>query len=201
MLTIVTPAASEHLTTLARAKTELGITGSSDDNKILDFISEASSLIAEYCGRDGFGRASYEQTERLACAVNFIVLDRDIGVEITQITAAGTVLTTDDYELDGTLLYRLTDDERVAWETGKIVIEYDAGYDLLDSMPFAIERACLDLVVNLYRASGRDGSVRMDSVEGVGSVAYFDVRSNAGVMPLSADRITALDRYKLWAIR
>jgi hypothetical protein len=201
MLTIVTPADSEHLTTLARAKTELGITVSTYDNQILDHISEASSLIAEYCGRDGFGRASYEQTERLTCAVPHIILDRDINVEITAVTVDGTALDAADYEVDGSLLYKLEDDERIAWEAYKTVIEYDAGYDLLDSMPFAIERACLDIVVNLYRGAGRDGAVRMDSVEGVGSVAYFDVRSNAGVMPLSADRIRALDRYKLWAIR
>lgn len=200
MLTVVTAAATQHLTTLARAKVELGITVSTYDSQITAYISEASDLIAQYCGRDGFGRASYQQTERLTCDQDYILLDRDIAPEITAVTVDGVAVDAADYELDGSFLYKLTDDERTYWDAGKTIIEYDAGFELLGDLPYALERACLDLVVNLYRGAGRDSAVRMDSVEGVGSTAYFDVRSNAGAMPLSDDRLRALDRYKVVAV-
>lgn len=195
MLTILTPAASHHLTTVDRVKQELGIAGSSSDAKILTLISEASSLITSYCNRDTFGRQTVRQTERLREGRECIVLALDIDVSISSVTVDGAALSTSEYELDGSLLYRLNDDRRCWWAAGaKVVIEYDAGFILLTDLPEAIERAAIDSVVSLYHGGGRDGAVRSEDVEGISVVSYFDQRSG---LPIAEDRVRALDRWRL----
>lgn len=195
MLTIVTPSAESDLVTVSRVKTELNISGSAEDPKLKTFIIEASALIAAYCGRDTFGSETLLQTERLCEPTSCIVLARDLGVSITSVAVDGEALTTDEYELDGSLLYRLSDDTRIAWRPAKVEIAYTAGYALTSGAPLALSRAALDLVVAMYRGAGRDSGIRQEMVEGVGSTSYFD--TSAGKVPLSADRTTALERYRL----
>jgi len=50
----------------------------------------------------------------------------------------------------------------------------------------------------MYRGTGRDTGVRSEQVEGVGQTTYFDTK--AGQIPLSADRVAALARYRLVGI-
>lgn len=198
MLTIVTPATSGALVALARVKTELSISGTSQDAALGALIDEASSLIAAYCNRDTFGAEVLQQTERLTCPRDCIILARDIDVSVTSVTVDADTLTGAEHEVDGSLLYRLDDDERIAWCPGKVVVAYTAGFTLPDNAPPALSRAALDLVVGMYRATGRDPAVRQEMVEGVGSTSYFD--SKAGPIPLSADRVAALARYRLVSI-
>lgn len=198
MLTIVTPAASNDLTDLARVKTELAITSSAEYAKLATLISEASALITAYCNRTTFGVEELRQTERLSTAREYLVLARDLAVEIDAVEVDGATLAPEDYELDGPLLYRLQDDARTCWG-GKVVVSYTAGFDIPLEAPTALSRAALDLVVNLYRGAGRDTSIRTEMVEGVGSTSYTDLRANAG-LPLSAERIRALERYRLVSV-
>lgn len=198
MLTIVTPAASNDLTDLARVKTELAITSSAEYAKLATLISEASALITAYCNRTTFGVEELRQTERLSTAREYLVLARDLAVEIDAVEVDGATLAPEDYELDGPLLYRLQDDARTCWG-GKVVVSYTAGFDIPLEAPTALSRAALDLVVNLYRGAGRDTSIRTEMVDGVGSTSYTDLRANAG-LPLSAERIRALERYRLVSV-
>jgi hypothetical protein len=197
MLEIVTYATTGDLTVLARVKSELNITDGAQDATFTTLIHEASDLIAAYCNRDTFGREALRQTERITNPQEYIILDRDLAPTITALTVDATALLAAEYEIDGSLLYRLEDDRRVYWQSGKVVIEYGSGFTLLSTLPYALERAALDLVVNLYRGAGRDGAVRQEMVEGVGSTSYFDPRAASGGLPISADRLRALDRYRL----
>ena len=200
MLTILTPATTNHLTSVDRVKTELSITGSAEDAKILSFISEASGLVTAYCGRNTFGVQTVRQTERLSCSRDCIIMALDLDPGIDSVTVDGTALAGTEYELDGSLLYRLdASDKRVAWDGGtKVVIEYDAGFVLLTTLPEAIERAAIDLVVGMYRGAGRDMAVRQEVVEGIGSTSYLG--TSAGSVPLSAERLVALQRFRLVSI-
>ena len=202
MLTIVTPAASDDLTSLARVKTELGITGTAEDAKLTTLIAEASNLITIYCKRNSFGAQTVRQTERLSERLECIVLALDLAVVIASVTVDGVALLTTEWELDGALLYRLdaSDDRRMWWEGGtKVVIQYATGWTLPAGAPDALERAAVDLVANLYRAAGRDTTVRSETVEGIGSISYVDGRStgaNAAALPLAPDRMAAVDFYR-----
>ena len=200
MLEIITRATTSDLTVLARVKSELGLTDTLQDAKLTNLIHEASDLITAYCNRDTFGREALRQTERVTAARECIILARDLELTIGTVTVDGATLTAAEYEIDGSLLYRLHDDRRIAWRSEKVVVEYSAGFTLLGTLPFAIERAALDLVVMLYQSGGRDMTVRQEMVQGIGSTSYFDTRASAGGLPLSGDRINALNRYRLWTM-
>jgi hypothetical protein len=81
-----------------------------------------------------------------------------------------------------------------------VVVNYTAGFTLLGGLPQAIERAAVDLVVLMYRGAGRDTAVRQEMVEGVGSTSYFDQRAGSADLPLSADRLAQLHRYRLASV-
>lgn len=194
MLEILSAAATGDLTTLATAKRELGIVDAAQDARIADLISEASDLVAQWCNRSGFGRETLRQTERLASPVDVLVLYRDLGVTITVVIEDGVTLDAADYERDGVLLYRLREGIRVPWTARLVVLEYQAGFLLPDEVPPALERACLDLLAGLWHGQGRDPAVRNETTEGVGAVGYFEPRGDT--LPLAADRLAALERYR-----
>ena len=194
MLEIVTPAATNDLTTLATAKRELAITDTAQDARIAALIREASDLVAQWCNRGGFGRETLRQTERLAAPVDGLVLQRDLGVTITAMAEDGVALSAGEYERSGVLLYRLRDGVRVAWSARTVIVEYQAGFALSDEAPPALERACLDLLTGLWHGQGRDPAVRNETTEGVGAVGYFEHR--ADTLPLTPDRLAALERYR-----
>ncbi len=192
MLTIVTPAPTTHLTSVDRMKVELGLTDDAQSDKLLILIGEASDIVASYCNRENFGRETVRQTDRLPQCCEVIVLDRDLAPEILTVKEAGISLTSDQYELDGSLLYRLVNDQRSYWSAGKCEIEYEAGFILLTTLPQGIERACVDTVTRLYHGAGRDSAVRSDEVDGIGQRQYFDRQSDA----LSAESKTALAGWR-----
>ena len=194
MLEILSPAATGDLTTLATAKRELGVTDAVQDARIVDLIREASDLVAQWCNRGGFGRETLRQTERLASPVDVIVLQRDLGVVVTSVTEDGLALSANECERGGVLLYRLRENVRVSWTARLVAVEYHAGFVLPDEAPPALERACLDLLAGLWHGLGRDPAIRNETTEGVGSVGYFEHR--ADTLPIAADRLAALERYR-----
>ena len=194
MLELLSAAATGDLTTLATAKRELGIVDAAQDARITALIREASDLVAQWCNRAGFGRETLRQTERLASPVDVIVLQRDLGVANTTVVEDGLALSASDFERGGMLLYRLRDGMRVPWTARTVVVEYEAGFELPDEAPPALERACLDLLAGLWHGLGRDPAVRNETTEGVGAVGYFE--PCADTLPLAADRLAALERYR-----
>ena len=196
MLTVLTPASTHDLTVLATVKTELSISGTSDDAKIGVFIRQASELLAGYCNVPTFALEEVEETFRGLCGDPCLILSRHLVPTVSEVIEDGVTLDAALYELDGWLLYRLdANDERICWDARKVVVTYEAGFALLDTLPYAIERAALDLVVGLYRGQGRDQSIRSEQTEGVGETQYFDGR-RPGIPPLAQDRLAALDRYR-----
>jgi len=160
MLQILTPATTGNLTTLDTVKQDLKITDSSQDVILNRLILEASSKITSYCRRTTFGSESLRQIEYgpLPC----VVLARDLDPVISLVTVDGNATT--DYELDGSLLYRMASNSRTTWESGRILIEYTAGYVLLGNLPPAVERACLDTIKHLYFNTDRDAQLKGEKV-------------------------------------
>lgn len=184
MLTVITPPASSDLTTLETAVRELALTQEADLTGLEALIRQASAMCGRYCGRsEGFGRATVRQTERLTRVAHCIILERDLAPTITGITEGGVALAGTDYELDGSLLYRLAGDRRTTWQPVSVVVTYEAGYSLPASVPGDLERACLLLMQGMFSARGRDPLVRSESADGVGSVSYLDPRAGAEALP------------------
>jgi hypothetical protein len=194
-LVVITPAPATPLASLAAVKADLGITGAADDAWLLATIDEATAAAAAYCLRfEGFGRATWEQTERLTRIEPWIMLARDLEPAVATVTEDGTALATADYELDmGGLLYRLVDDVRVAWTARKVVIRYDAGFV---TIPPGLARAAVDLVVRAYSARGRDPALKSERILDVIAQSWStggDAKVSAGGVP--KDVAGRLDAY------
>ena len=200
MLTVTSAASSHALITRAQAESELAI-ATGTQNAVLDqLIKDASAMITGWCGRDTFILETVRQTERLRCAEESIILERELNVTVTSIVEDGATLTTDDWERDGALLYRLdANDERTTWAAAKIVITYTAGFTAGSNVPDILQRAALDAVVNLYRSRGRDQTIRAERSDGVGETQYFDGR-RTDAPPVATDRLLALARYRRMAL-
>lgn len=197
MLTVVTPAASDALVSLEEVKAELGISGTSQDTYLTSLIQQASDALAHYCGRDTFARQVYRQTERITGRRASIVLDRDIDPAVSAVTEDGTVLDPAAWELDGSLLYRLSGDQRAAWGRGVVVVDYAAGYTLPMSTPGDLARACLIAVTALWSAKGRDPMLRSESTEGVGATQWF-AGGGAASRGLPSDALALIEPYRKW---
>lgn len=175
MLTIVTPPAVTALCTVDAVKAAVSVTGTDDDAFIGDLVSGASSDIATMLGRT-MGRARFRQTERLSEWVRFISLECLPFAELHSAQVDGAAIDLSLCEADASRLFRLdATDCRVPW-CGKVVLEYSAGWLLPGqtgrTLPAAIERACIDLVVMRYSAKGRAPLLRAEQTDGVGRWEY-----------------------------
>lgn len=186
MITVITPPATNALTVTATAERELNLNGTPALAGLQELIGQASDVCARYCGRpEGFGRATVRQTERSLDA-DAIILDRDINPTITSVIEDGTTLASTDYELDGSLLYRLSDDIRIRWRANVVAVTYVGGFTLLTDLPQDIERACLIVLSAIHSSRGRDPHIRSEAADGVGSVSYIDPRAASDGLPAHA---------------
>lgn len=179
MLTIITPAESQRLTTLAAIKNELGLTTGADDAFLLTLIDQASGAVRRWCNRV-FATETIRETFRLSTATDSLLLSRWPVGALLSIVQAGSTLATSDYEAENGagLLYRLTaSDIRCPWPPGKIVVEYEAGYVLPGqpgrTLPDDVERATTLLVKAGWFSRARDPLVRAETVDGIGSTTYW----------------------------
>lgn len=183
MLTVITPPVTNDLTVVATVQRELQLTRAEDIEGLADLIAEASGACASYCRRpEGFGLATVRQTERLARAIDCIILARDLAVTISGVTVDGEALTATDYELDGSLLYRRDGDRLVMWSAGVVEVTYSAGYATLGDLPWEIERACIQTVAAFHAARGVNPMLTRES-NSVTTVAYAET---VGGLPPSA---------------
>jgi hypothetical protein len=198
MLTLVTAATTHDLTRVETAATELLLTRAEDLAALPENIQKASAACASYCGRqEGFGRATWRQTERLSFARDYIILDRDIAPTITSVVEGADTLAGTDYELDGALLYRLDADERTMWPAEKIVITYAAGFlsgGTLGDLPHEIERACLLTMAAMIDGRGHNPALQREN-DGLVSFSYAEMPG--GIPPQAAALLAPYRRLML----
>lgn len=199
---VLTEAHSHDLTTLARAKRELGLKASdrSRDADIREDITMASQMCAEYCRRP-FGRETVREVVDYDAGLGsypnwnqgWIVLQRKPIVEMVSVSESTDdplVLNTDYYiDAEHGMIRRGTIDSWKWWRFGKLTIEYTAGYHLLDSVPWSYERACLIVLRGLWFSRGRDPAVRSVDLPDVGSRTYASGDSPALGVPLEAQQL------------
>ena len=152
-------------------------------------IDEASAMIASYTGRV-LQRQEVTQTWRDVC-VQRIMVRRWPVADIVSVVVDGETLDPAEYEHDGQFIYRLTDDRRMAWYGSKIAIRYRGGYD---PIPADLQRACLDLCVNLHATRGRDLTLRSVNIPDVETISFRDEGNGGGVMP--AQVVSTLGMYR-----
>jgi hypothetical protein len=177
ILTVVTPATSNDLTTKQKVKAELGISDISEDANITTWITQASDVISAECRRK-FGEETVNESFRLP--YNFdgpLQLARKPVSAVASVTENGTLLTvTTDYEFDPAtgLVTRLSGDTPICWPWGKVVVIYTGGYALIDALPFGIERACIQLVKHYRSGASRDPMLKAESTDIPGVISQRD---------------------------
>lgn len=188
----VTDAGSPQLATVAELQALIGGLDEAAANMLLD---EASATIASGCSR-----VLHEQTvvETWRAVGNGSLLPSrwPIG-SIASVVVDGETLEASDYEVDGTFVYRLSNDKRVGWCASKVVMTYTGGYPA-NAIPADLKRACLDLAVNLYSTQGRDMTLRSVNIPDIENVSYRDVGNGGGIVP---DHVMAvISQYKEWRL-
>lgn len=178
-LEVITPAACLDLTVLETAKRELGISPSdtSQDEAVTALIKQASGIVADYCDMV-FGAEEIQETffsDYPGEWKRSFMLSREPVVSIDGVTVDGVLLDPSQYRMatDGHL-HRL--EPIIGWchwhWTSEVVVDYTAGYVLLDALPYGVERAALTLIKQYHFAAGGDPSVRSEDIPGVRSVTY-----------------------------
>jgi uncharacterized phiE125 gp8 family phage protein len=201
MITIVVPATSIDLTTLAAVKDELRLTSSADDAKIGGYIEQASRAIVSYCNRV-FAREEVEETFRVCDMQHSLTLARFPVASVSALVENDEELATGDYEIEADIgtLRRLRDDEPSRWYRGKIVVAYTAGFLLPGesgrNLPHDIERAAIMLAAHYSVTDARLDMFRRDVQEGIGSYERF-APSPSG---LTAEVEALIERYRVVAL-
>lgn len=181
------------LATLARVKSELGITGSTNDALLTSKILEASSDIEGHLARTLRKETISELFWGLRGCADALILDRNPVASITSVTVDDVLLDASEYRLDGAagLLYRLSDGSPSKWSFGKAVtVVYIAGFKMPDEgsdtdLPPALQAACVELVSSYWASRGRDPSVREEDIPGVLRTVYWV--GGAGELPPSVE--------------
>lgn len=205
MLTIIAPAESQRLTTLAAIKDELRLTAGADDAFLLTLIDQASGAVRRWCNR-AFAAETVQETFRLSTLTDSLMLSRWPVGAVLSVTRAGATLGEAGYEVEGAtgLLYRLTDsDIRCPWLPGKIVVEYVAGFVLPGNpgrtLPEDVERAAILLVKAAWFSRNRDPLIKTEEVDGIGANSYWVGGFSDGAT-LPADVQGLLSAYRQPAI-
>lgn len=201
MLTVITPAASHDLTTVAAVKAELAVSGSGDDAWLADTITRASATVRRWCNRV-FAAETVRETYRLARPVPELLLSRLPVVTIASVTVDGAAYASGSYEadVDAGVLRRLTERGRYqCWDAATTVVQYDAGYVLPGepgrTLPEDVERATILLVKAGWHARIRDPMQRSTSVDGVGADAFW-----TGAPTLTPDVVDLLEPHRLTVV-
>src|ERR1044072_8974070 len=170
-LEIIELADTIDLTTLDTAKSELGITDTSQDAKITRWIHEVSGQIGARINRVLGGETVKETFDIGFCgAFAGLTLSRNPVAMIDSITSADAALSTSDYRMDvgKGILYRTYG----LW-SGRVVVQYQAGFVLLSELPYDLERACLLLLRYRQSAGSRDPMLKSEEIPNVYSASYW----------------------------
>lgn len=202
MLTVVTPATSTRLTTVANVRAEFpSITVSvASDGQVNRWIDRASQMAVDYCNRP-FAAEVVKQTE-WPCGESRIVLERTPASALAVTVDGVSLVAGTDYHHDTRrgCLYRLSDGRPSVW-TGTGVLDYTAGYivpgEVGENLPGNVEAAVLLWIASFVASqssatSTASGGLKREVIEGVGTFEYYQEGSTSetSASSSSADRPT-----------
>lgn len=213
----VTPAAAgdaRRLTTAANVRAVIG-SPAGDDGLLETLIDRISASAARYCnlaadaigGIPTFGSEVLRATWFVArsCRGCHLALPwRQPFTAVGSVVEAGVTLTPDtQYRLLGQsgLIVRLTDDTERAWSSGKIVIQFTAGWSLPAGVAPEVEAAVISQVSMIYQGRDRDPAERSFAIPDVYqanfSVAGGTTIGESGLLP---NVEAALDQYRKYSV-
>lgn len=196
MLTVTAPRADLKLVSVDALKAELEITGTSQDDFLAEMLDRVSQMVEAHCNQV-FALEGVSEVFRLDHCTTELRLARFPVVQIDSIIL-GTDTVLEEYECEekSGVLYRLSEDERISWETGKIEVAYSAGYEPMHGQ---IAEAVLRLAKLGNAARTRDPSLRSENIlEGLYSYQLFGREDSKGGLPSDvADLLRPFVNYSL----
>lgn len=190
-LSVVTPAPSLLLVSVAEAREDIDFDDDDSDSIVERWILAASARITAFLRRplllESLAETFYLRAlSRGTWGPSFLQLSRRPVAGTPVITVDDVVLTTDEYVLkpDAGTLFRMDDDSQVSWSGIKAVVEYDAGYDGAAEVPGDIRQACIDLVRLAKASTTRDAALRSLEIPGVATETYqTTMQGDVGDLP------------------
>lgn len=205
------------LTTLAEAKTEMGVSGVTDDDYISRVINASSDVVRRFCDRVFYFEADIEEYVPGYGDTNMLLSRTPID-SITSISYEGTALDSDSYSIKspaGGSVYRQCGFVWTAQRTNNILFDslpgtekhsylatYDGGYktpqQVIDDgtistrdLPYDLEDACLQLVTSRYRAKGRDPRVSAERLMSWQATYGMATTDRSHTIPLAVQEMLA----------
>lgn len=206
-ITVVSSAASEDFTTLARVKEALEISSTADDAFLSTLIVEASDLISQYTGRR-WPRETVE--EKLgASGTPSLMLSRTPVQSVDWVQLDGSSVASTSYEIedaDAGILFRedgwqdtrfsraaITLHPTSRYKRKDLTVRYEAGYVMPGEggrdLPWDVEKIAVAIVRDWYFSRDTDPNVKAESIGDV-SVNYASGRT------VSPSVFKALARYQ-----
>ncbi|XUM25119.1 phage head-tail connector protein (plasmid) [Bradyrhizobium oligotrophicum S58] len=193
---VTEPNTDKQLTTLARVKRELNITGEDAERDVTlnEKIDEASDDIEAALGFH-VGRETVRETfwhDQQEQNIDRLILDRTPVAAITSVTVDGLVIDPSLYRFDaatGELFVLTPSGLPFVWLFYKsVIVVYAGGYILPaetgSNLPAGIQGACVELLSDYWAAKGRDPSVKSEEIPGVSRVDYWiGAVGEAGELP------------------
>lgn len=172
MLTVVTPAETMALTTVARARA-LADFGEMADEQVELLIGHASAAISDVCRRI-FPLQTYRETfERGDIRGGEFMVSRGPVTEVLTFNLNGNPLTPGGYQSDGQWFRRLG---RCAVWREAVEITYKAGFilapDAARTLPLPVERAVALEAAAYHAGRARDELLKSETVEDIGAFSY-----------------------------
>lgn len=212
------------LTTVERVCRALGIAVPTGDalTDLEQQIAQASDAIARYCDRNFLKATVTEKVRGYGSQV--LRLSRYPLVSITSVTLDGTAVDSsawdttpqEDDAARGELRHltgcwewtadfdrdSAAPEQRARTERPLYTVVYVGGYVLPGgsprTLPYDIERACIQTVVALYRSEGQDRTIVSETVMSASrTYARGTGAGDVGILP--ADAAQLLERYRRWS--
>jgi len=182
-LTVVTPATHKEFLLLDTVKTELGITDSTDDGLLVEYILRASDFIVQYTGRE-FAKEQVKET-LASTGRPTMLLQRTPVLSVDAVTLDGTTVDATTYSIkdaDAGILWRERGwDSTTIWaqavepwptQYGRLdwAITYTAGYVMpgdpaaATTLPMDLQMACSAIVKAWYHERDENANVVKRSV-------------------------------------
>lgn len=216
VLTATTAPTELELTTLARAKSALGVGGTGDDAKITEIIKRVSEAAISYmrvpeCS-DGtyphLGRGTYKETMTAYTRRFSVFLSRRPIVSVSSVTVGGVELAATEYIVNkrSAQIARVDEEGRpIPFSGDKIVVDYVAGYILPSDaenrdLPHQIEEAVIYAVKARMSDMGIDPNpeIKREKIDGAFEVEYVVsgvTRQGASALPQKSMHALASYRY------
>ncbi|MCX5581328.1 hypothetical protein [Kaistia terrae] len=203
-LALLTPAEAQSgypsahaLLTLAELRTAAGFGVGGTDDEVTALGDGIALAVARHCGVASAGLApptlrkeTLVETVRLDAVVTRLILRRRF-ISVLNVEQGGTALDLSQIEVEAGagMVSRLSAGGHAKWCGGPIAVTYEAGFD---DVPADIRMAAILVARQAISAQRRDLAVKVDAVNDVDRVEYFDPTIfGADMIPPAAMRLLA----------